>query len=429
MTDWTALGGRALGRDRAAVHRRRTSSACAARSRSSTRSRASAPSGCGSCSTTSDYVAALGALTGGQAVQMVKAGLRRSTSPAGRSRPTPTSRRARVSRPEPLPGDSAPALVRRLNNALRRADQIEWAEGDGERARLARADRRRRRGRLRRRAQRLRADEGASSRRAPPASTSRTSSRPRRSAATWAARCSSRRRSSSARSSPRGWPPTSATCRRPLRAHRRAQRDAAHERRRRARPPVRHRRAHARGLLPRRERARLGDRPRRSPTRPTPTCSGARPRRRTSGEARDVRRRRSTSSSRASSSPTTARRRSTGSAHLDDDDDRGLPGASSRAMGYRFQFITLAGFHALNAAMFELARGYADEGMTAYVRAAGARVRARGGGLHGDAPPARGRRRLLRPRRAGRLGRRELDARAQGLDRGGAVLDERGAAR
>jgi isocitrate lyase len=38
------------------------------------------------------------------------------------------------------------------------------------------------------------------------------------------------------------------------------------------------------------------------------------------------------------------------------------------AMGYRFQFITLAGFHALNAAMFELARGYAAEGMSAYVR-------------------------------------------------------------
>jgi isocitrate lyase len=36
-------------------------------------------------------------------------------------------------------------------------------------------------------------------------------------------------------------------------------------------------------------------------------------------------------------------------------------------MGYKFQFITLAGFHALNAAMFELARGYRDEGMTAYV--------------------------------------------------------------
>jgi isocitrate lyase len=35
--------------------------------------------------------------------------------------------------------------------------------------------------------------------------------------------------------------------------------------------------------------------------------------------------------------------------------------------GYRFQFITLAGFHSLNAAMFELARGYASEQMSAYV--------------------------------------------------------------
>ena len=38
------------------------------------------------------------------------------------------------------------------------------------------------------------------------------------------------------------------------------------------------------------------------------------------------------------------------------------------AMGYKFQFITLAGFHALNYSMFELATGYAAEGMTAYVQ-------------------------------------------------------------
>jgi isocitrate lyase len=36
-------------------------------------------------------------------------------------------------------------------------------------------------------------------------------------------------------------------------------------------------------------------------------------------------------------------------------------------MGYKFQFITLAGFHALNYSMFDLARGYAEDGMTAYV--------------------------------------------------------------
>jgi isocitrate lyase len=38
------------------------------------------------------------------------------------------------------------------------------------------------------------------------------------------------------------------------------------------------------------------------------------------------------------------------------------------AMGYKYQFITLAGFHSLNASMFDLAKGYRDEGMTAYVR-------------------------------------------------------------
>lgn len=38
------------------------------------------------------------------------------------------------------------------------------------------------------------------------------------------------------------------------------------------------------------------------------------------------------------------------------------------AMGYKFQFITLAGFHALNLSMFELALGYKAEGMSAYSR-------------------------------------------------------------
>ena len=38
------------------------------------------------------------------------------------------------------------------------------------------------------------------------------------------------------------------------------------------------------------------------------------------------------------------------------------------AMGYKFQFVTLAGFHALNTSMFELAKGYAENGMPAFVR-------------------------------------------------------------
>jgi isocitrate/methylisocitrate lyase len=54
-------------------------------------------------------------------------------------------------------------------------------------------------------------------------------------------------------------------------------------------------------------------------------------------------------------------------AHLDDDDLTRFQ-KELGAMGYRFQFVTLAGFHALNASMFELAHGYADEGMSAYAR-------------------------------------------------------------
>jgi isocitrate lyase len=53
--------------------------------------------------------------------------------------------------------------------------------------------------------------------------------------------------------------------------------------------------------------------------------------------------------------------------HLDDDTIARFQRELAE-MGYRFQFITLAGFHALNESMFELARGYAAEGMPAYVR-------------------------------------------------------------
>jgi isocitrate lyase len=54
-------------------------------------------------------------------------------------------------------------------------------------------------------------------------------------------------------------------------------------------------------------------------------------------------------------------------AHLDDSTIAKF-GKELAAMGYRFQFITLAGFHALNHSMFELASGFAAEGMPAYVR-------------------------------------------------------------
>ena len=50
------------------------------------------------------------------------------------------------------------------------------------------------------------------------------------------------------------------------------------------------------------------------------------------------------------------------------------------AMGYKFQFVTLAGFHALNYGMFELATGYAERGMAAYSELQDAEFAAEGRG-------------------------------------------------
>ncbi|HVH52037.1 MAG TPA: isocitrate lyase [Gaiellaceae bacterium] len=55
------------------------------------------------------------------------------------------------------------------------------------------------------------------------------------------------------------------------------------------------------------------------------------------------------------------------SKHLDQDEIATFQSKLAE-MGYRFQFITLAGFHSLNAGMFELALGYAADDMTAYVK-------------------------------------------------------------
>jgi isocitrate lyase len=53
-------------------------------------------------------------------------------------------------------------------------------------------------------------------------------------------------------------------------------------------------------------------------------------------------------------------------AHLDDGQIASFQ-EDLAELGYRFQFVTLAGFHSLNSAMFELAHAYAREGMSAYV--------------------------------------------------------------
>src|SRR5581483_621930 len=78
------------------------------------------------------FVPALGALSGSQAVQMVKAGLPaiylsgwQVAADANLAGPTYPDQSL-------YPPNSAPALVRRINNALLRADQIAWAEGDRE---------------------------------------------------------------------------------------------------------------------------------------------------------------------------------------------------------------------------------------------------------------------------------------------------------
>ncbi len=80
-----------------------------------------------------EHVAALGALTGGQAVQMVKGGLK-AIYLSGWQVAADGNLGEHVYPDQSLyPATSAPALVRRLNNALRRADQIEWSEGERER--------------------------------------------------------------------------------------------------------------------------------------------------------------------------------------------------------------------------------------------------------------------------------------------------------
>ncbi|MGH3649396.1 MAG: isocitrate lyase, partial [Acidimicrobiia bacterium] len=80
--------------------------------------------------TTEDYVNSLGALSGGQAVQMVKAGLQ-SIYLSGWQVAGDGNLAGEVYPDQSLyPADSAPAMVKRINNALRRADQIQWAEGD-----------------------------------------------------------------------------------------------------------------------------------------------------------------------------------------------------------------------------------------------------------------------------------------------------------
>jgi len=77
-----------------------------------------------------DYINALGAMTGGQAVQMVKAGLQ-AIYLSGWQVAADANLAGSVYPDQSLyPANSAPALVKGINNALKRADEIEWSEGE-----------------------------------------------------------------------------------------------------------------------------------------------------------------------------------------------------------------------------------------------------------------------------------------------------------
>ena len=310
------------------------------------------------------YVNTLGALTGGQAVQMVKAGLK-AIYLSGWQVAADGNLAGSVYPDQSLyPANSVPAMVRRLNNAMLRADRIEWSEGDNDREWVVPivADAEAgfggplnafelMNGMIEAGAAGVHYEDQLAAEKKcghlggkvlVPDLAVRADAERR------AAGGGRRRRAVGAR-----------------RAHRCRRRHAADERHRRLRPRVHDRRAHGGGLLPRPLRYRGRDLRAVSPTRRTPTSSGWR-RRHPTSVRRGSSPRRSTTGSRASCSRTTAPRRSTGGATWTTRRSRGSRRELGE-LGYRFQFITLAGFHSLNAGMFELARGYAERGMSAYV--------------------------------------------------------------
>jgi isocitrate/methylisocitrate lyase len=81
---------------------------------------------------TESHVKALGAITGSQAVQMVKAGLKAIYLSGWQVAGDGNLAESPYPDQSLYPVNSVPAVVRRINNALRRADQIQWAEGKGD---------------------------------------------------------------------------------------------------------------------------------------------------------------------------------------------------------------------------------------------------------------------------------------------------------
>jgi isocitrate lyase len=82
-------------------------------------------------STRRTYINCLGALTGGQAVQQVKAGMKAIYLSGWQVAADNNSRQTMYPDQSLYPVNSVPAVVRRINNAFRRADQIQWASKVG----------------------------------------------------------------------------------------------------------------------------------------------------------------------------------------------------------------------------------------------------------------------------------------------------------
>ena len=368
---------------------------------------------------TDDYIAALGALTGGQAVEMVKAGLQRDLplgmAGGGRREPRRADlpRPVACTRPTPCRRSFAASTTRcsapTRSRGPRAARPTAWrrssptprpASAGPERVRADEVDDR---GRRRRRALRGPAREREEVR------------APRRQGPR------ADRRSSSARSPPRAWPPTCCDVPTVLVARTDALgRDAADE--------------------PTSTRATARSRPASARTRASTACERAWTRR-----------------SRAAlayapycdmlwcetATPDLEEARA-----FADGDPRRVPGQAARvqllavvqleaAPGRRHDRAVPEGAggdglpvpvhharrlpRAERRACSSWRRGTPSEGMPAYVRLQEREFAMEARRLHRHAAPGRGRHRLLRPGLGGHRGRQRLDARAEGLDRGGAV--------
>ena len=364
-----------------------------------------------------EYVAALGALTGGQAVEMVKAGLK-AIYLSGWQVAADANLASHTYPDQSLyPANSVPSVVRRINNALQRADQIAWAEGrTADTLAPIVAD----------------AEAGFGG-------TLNAFELMKSMIEAGAAGVHFEDQLASEKKcghlGGKVLVPTDQFVRTLIAARLAAdvlgvpslvvaRTDAlgatlAHERHRPPRPPLHQRRAHARGLLLRRERHRGRDRAR----------PGIRAVLR-HDLVRDVDARTSTRrgcSPRAihslypdkllayNCSPSFNWKQ-----HLDDATIARFQ-KELGAMGYKFQFITLAGFHALEREHVRPRQGLRERGHDRLRAPAGAGVRDGGRRVHRHPPPDRGRHRVLRPGLDRDHGRQLVDPRAEGLDRRGPV--------